>query len=1038
MKQLLKTITLLLALFSFVSANETGSASIFSFYNGVALEKNEVLLDGKYSYFTDADGSVELILETGEHQIEVFAKDENCQNLGYVKKIITIKESRDTQVIVTFQENTLTPHVEVDTPLGTSALAAAAQESTETGIFHGIVLTSDKNLPIKNARVFVKGTSIDAKTDEKGNFYVEIPAQTKVSLSIVHSEYSAQTINDVMVKKDETINQEIKLTPASMELEEFIVLAPKVEGSISALISEAKNAQSISSIIGSEQMSKQGDSNAAAALKRVAGVTIIGGKSVYVRGLGERYSATELNGLSLPSPNPMKRTVPLDMFPSGVIGSLQVQKSGSADISGAFGGGYVNIRTKDEFADDYAKVKVGLRAHSSTGEDAITSQGSSTDFFGKDDGYRSFNAAFADTLQAKIGESAPDLIQSNAEIQNVLRQRDINQQTTTVPLGYDFGVDFGKKFKLSENQELYLLAEYEYKSRNRNIEYDRIDYDVLSTGEQSEVPFNESGVMRSVTTIQHGGLFKLGYKYKSLDLKFSKLYVLNTLDQARINQGTFGDNNSDEQQTYLEWQERELDVNQFTGGFDYKIVVPNRFDFGLEFATATEFVPNDVTYSYLKRRNSDDYQFARRQSSLDYLHRSTDDEVLNFNLKNKIEIPLLSQKDYLEIGYVNQDKSRQSRIAKLRMQSTFNNDDIASGPINGVIGYEDPDRLDFDITSQVKENFDASLDQSAYFAKAFLAPTEELSLTLGLRNVTLNQTINQFNAPADVVTTEENALDFDKTLPSLSLIYSINKSNQVKLAYSETFIYPDFREFSDVEFIHPEFIAKVAGNPDLIETDIQSYDLEYGYYFDDTDNITAAIFYKHLQNPIEDVRTFTTSTFDRFSFDNSDAADLYGLELSWYKNLGFLSKYTDNLTLFGNYTFIESEVTLTDEQKAKFVSAQRGLQGLSPEVLNLSIMYQDKERSLNLAYNKMSKRLMRVALKNGDVILGLDDYEEPPHLLDFTWIEKFKSEALQTDVAMTFKIKNLLDSETVWTQNDKVTLKYKEGVSYSLSLGAKF
>lgn len=1036
MKQLLTTLTLLLSLFSSLNADETGSASIFTFFNGVALEKNEVILDGKYSYFTDEDGSVELILETGEHQIEIYAKDEKGQNLGYVKRTIEVKESRDTQLIATFKEDSLTPQVEVDTPLGASS--AIVVDATNTGIFHGIVKTSDKNLPIANARVFVKGTSIDAKTDEQGNFFVEVPADTNLSLSVVHSEYSAQTINNVVVKKDETINQEIKLTPASMELEEFIVLAPKIEGSIASLITEAKNSQSISSVIGAEQMSKQGDSNAASALKRVAGITIIDGKSVYVRGLGDRYSATELNGLSLPSPDPMKRTVPLDMFPSGVIGSLQVQKSGSADITGAFGGGYVNIRTKDQFPDDYAKIKVGLKAHSSTGKNTITSEGSNSDFLGIDDGYRSFDSSFASSLVPQIGQSVPSLSQTNEQIQNVLSQRSYNHKTTSVPLGNDFGIDVGKKIKLTNEQELYLLAEYEYKSSSKNIQYENFDYDVSASGELSENTFNENTTARDVSTIQHGGLFKVGYKYKSLDFKLSKLYVLNTLDQTRINEGTFGDNNSPEQQTYLEWQERELDVNQIIGGFDYELFVPNRFDFGVEQATASEYVPNDVFYDYRLLNNTSEYRFATRQSSLEYLNRSTDDEVTNLNIKNKIDIPLLSSEDYFEIGFVNEAKERESRVSRLRMQSNFNDTTISTGPIDGVVNYFDADRLRFNITSQPKESFDADLDQNAYFVKTFFKPTKESSMTLGVRQINLNQTVHQFDKEAGIVVSKDNALTFDKTLPSLAFLYAFNKSNQIKLAYSETFIQPDFREFADTEFIHPVFIAKIAGNPALIETDIQSYDLEFGHYFNDTDNITAAVFYKHLQNPIEDVRTFTTSTFDRFSFENSDAAELKGIELSWYKNLSFISDYAKRLTFFGNYTFIDSAVTLTDDQKEKFVTSERGLQGLSPEVLNLSLMYQDKARSLNFAYNKMSERLMRVALKNGNVVLGLDDYEEPPHLLDFTWIEKFKWETIGSNVDMTFKIRNLLDSETVWRQKDKITFQYKEGISYSLSFGAKF
>ncbi|MEA3369839.1 MAG: hypothetical protein U9Q40_00700, partial [Campylobacterota bacterium] len=158
MKQLFKFLTLFSLLFSSAFADETGSASIFSFLDGVALENNEVLIDGKDRYFTDEDGSVEIVLEVGQHQIEIFAKDIDGSNLGYAKKSINIKDSRDTEVIATFKDDSSEAFVSVDTPLGESGLIVNA--SKFTGVLSGVVLTSDKNQPIQNARIFVKGTSI--------------------------------------------------------------------------------------------------------------------------------------------------------------------------------------------------------------------------------------------------------------------------------------------------------------------------------------------------------------------------------------------------------------------------------------------------------------------------------------------------------------------------------------------------------------------------------------------------------------------------------------------------------------------------------------------------------------------------------------------------------------------------------------------------------------------------------------------------------------------------------------------------------------
>ena len=147
-----------------------------------------------------------------------------------------------------------------------------------------------------------------------------------------------------------------------MELEEFIVLAPKVHGSLTSVMAEEKQSNAITNILSSEQMSKKGDSSAASALKRVTGVTLVDGKNVFVRGLGDRYSNIEMNSMPLPSPDPTKRIVPLDIFPSGVISSMKVQKSATADIPASFGGGYIDIRTKDSAKDDYVKLTLEFKS----------------------------------------------------------------------------------------------------------------------------------------------------------------------------------------------------------------------------------------------------------------------------------------------------------------------------------------------------------------------------------------------------------------------------------------------------------------------------------------------------------------------------------------------------------------------------------------------------------------------------------------------------------------------------------------------------
>ncbi len=1039
MKNLLH-VTLLLSLFiAFGYAKEGyGTLSFVLLKEGKALAQNDIIIDGEMSLQTDNDGYLNKTLSAGMHMLEVVGREKE-RALVYAKKPFMIVDGQNTQLIITLNQQNTPSFEDIETPKANTQLQDDQNLSQQPkGVLHLHIVTSEEKKPIGGARIFVKGMAIEGRSDKDGNVTITLP-QGVQTISIIHGSYSSQTLSDIPIAATKTTEKSVEMTPSSLELEEFIVLVPHIEGSIASMVAEEKNSDTIANIVGSQQMARQGDSNAASALKRIAGITVIGGKSIYVRGLGDRYSSTELNGMSLPSPNPIKRTVPLDMFPSGVIGSLQVQKSFSPDITGAFGGGYVNVRTKKGSDEDYAKIKLGTKMHSSYGKDATTYKGSSSDWSGKDHSYRPFANSVTQSALPVVGERPPILEYDAQEMQAMYQKRDLNVKQESVPLGFEAQVELSKNVTIADEHQLNFLLSYGYKNESQLLSYTSHDYIISSSGEQKSEADNTAVNDLYCTTIQHGGIFNASYTFRNFDLRYTKFYVLNTLNQTRDIIGTFGENNSNEHQLMLEWQERELNIDQINTGIDYVLWTPQRFDVGIEAATASEYVPNDVSYNYKKYFDAKPYEFKRPDGKLTYNHRSTDDSLTSFYLKNHTNIPLLDDEDYIELGYMGEHKEREGRRVEIEMQSKLSDETLTSGPINDIINYGDGSHMNNNLNSKAKDQYDASLERNAFYLKGLSKPLESFEITYGARQVNLKQHVDQFDVEQNSVVTEPNKLDFNKLLPSFGLKYAPNDTHQFRAAYSQTFIYPDFREFVNTEFIHPVFLAKVSGNPNLQETDIQNYDLRYDYYFSRTESIAMALFYKHMKNPIEDTQEFTTSTLPRYSFDNSNAADLSGIELSWYKNFDFLGSFYERFIFSGNYTYIDSKVSLTDEQKAKFVTQSRGLQGLSPEVINLSLGYsEENSRSLNLSYNKMSKRLMRVALKNGNVVLGLDDYEIPPHLLDFTWIETFNVDALSSKMNLTFKIRNLLDGTTLWEQGSNTTLSYKTGREYSLSLDAKF
>lgn len=1050
----MRSFILLMALVASLWAIDTGSLSFYLMKDGKPMPTQQVVIFKKSAsamiempstynrhaeFITDEDGYLNTVLPVGTYQLQLVAKEKNIAQ-AYVKKPFVIQKNRESQIIVSLKENDTVSFEDREAPKVQAVASTDENLSAKAKGFVKLSLVSAEDASVvEGARIFVQGLSVDMTTDAAGNANLTL-LEGEHTISIIHSNYSAQTIK-LVVLPNEVVNKSLEMTPASMSLEEFVVLAPSVEGSVASVVEEEKSSEGIANIVGSEQMARQGDSNAASALKRVAGVTLIGGKDIYIRGLGDRYSVTELNSMPLPSPNPIKRTIPLDMFPSSIIGSLQVQKTFSPDITGAFGGGYVNVRTKKSTDEDYVKLKVGLNAHDSMGELAVSDVGSKTDWTGYDTSFRPFPTSFSGTVSPVVGEIEPNLSgYTNSELQAMLLPRSINRLTEKVPYGADFGMEVGTSFVFSDDHELSILATYDYKAEASLRKYTSHDYIISSDGEIQALDNTAVNDLYK-TTIQHGGVLNASYRFRNFDLGYTLLYVLNTLDQTRAVEGTFGENNSQELQTYFEWQERELMVNQFNGGFDYNLVTDNRFNFGAEFATASEYVPNDVSYNYLRNSEADPYQFKRNESKLTYDNRETNDNLFSFYVNNRTQIPVFSEEDYLEVGGLTETKEREYRRVTLLIDSNIaNSNPITYAPINDIITYTDGSELDYTLASKPKDQYDAEFNRDALYFKSLLKPIDPLEVTFGLRRVDIAQNVDQFTTEAaSIVGTERNTLEFSKTLPSIAAKYEFNDNNQFRLAYSETYVYPDFREFVNSEFIHPVYLAKVSGNPDLVETDIKNLDARYEYYFNSTDLISFALFYKDMKNPIEDTRLDTTGTIPRFSFHNAAAAELSGLELSWYKHLDFISDSLDNFIISGNYTHIQSAIELTEDQKDTLVTQERELQGLSPNVINLAMTYEDEDnRIVTLSYNKMDERLMRVAIKNGSVILGLDDYEIPPTLVDLTWIEKFKVDALDTNMALTFKAKNLLDDETVWTQDGQTTLVYKTGRSYSVSLSAKF
>jgi TonB-dependent receptor len=298
----------------------------------------------------------------------------------------------------------------------------------------------------------------------------------------------------------------------------------------------------------------------------------------------------------------------------------------------------------------------------------------------------------------------------------------------------------------------------------------------------------------------------------------------------------------------------------------------------------------------------------------------------------------------------------------------------------------------------------------------------------GVRHADITQETNTIDSE-DPANNTSNEVILNDYFPSFSLRYMYDEKNHFDFAVSETYIMPDLIEFADAIIVAPtEKRIDIKGNPELEPTTLKTFDIKYSYYFNESEYLKIGSFYKDMKNPIEDAEIKSASDgVSVYTFMNSDKAEVYGVELDGRKGLGFLHTYLSNFYISGNYTYLSSEVTLTEEQALRFTTNNRELQGLSPHIVNLALEYESDERTITLAYNKMWERIRQIGYKDEpstDVLKGIPDtYEIPPSILDLVWNEKFSN-----GLSLKLKLGNLLDEETVWYKYGGSLLK-GEGVS---------
>ncbi|MFP4131200.1 MAG: TonB-dependent receptor domain-containing protein [Thiohalospira sp.] len=989
--------------------DEPAWLSVMAFRDSRPAGGLEVRIDGEAAGRLDRLGYFETRVAPGEHTVVL--RDEREEIL---RRRLDAEADDDIRLTVNLAEGAEAT-AEITAAGGSGELLSETETETEPGRVTGRVVDSEEETPVAEARVLVRGTAAEARTDEDGRFELEVPAGER-SLSVVHGDYSTRNLSAVTVPPEETESLgDVALTPAGLDLGEVVVSAPYVEGSVASAVAEQRDAGGVSEILGADQMSRSGDSSAADALTRVTGLTIEDGKYVVVRGQPARYTETLLNGSPLPSPDPLKSVVPLDLFPTGILAGIDVEKSYDAARPGAFGAGLVDLRTAGVPDEGYVELSAGTGYNSlTTGSEIRDHTAGGSDWLATDDGTRDVPAGVS---------GADDLEEAGQAFSN-----DWEPKTTTGGPDQSLGAEAGARTDLAGG-EFGLRAGVDWSRESRLTETVERDYSLAGDG--SLRLRDDQLEERSETGIDLGASLIAAQEWDDHTLRSNTFLLRKATRRTEVTEGTRAVSNDYYiRDTLLEWTERELLSQQFAGEHDLDWL---QADWRAMFSESRWEQPDRRDYRYRRSLSQgddadmifDQQNGARRRFS------ESEDSVTGFDLD--LTAPVFDgQRLGVELrgGASYQEQERSARVERYRLEPEPGVE--LSLPPEEIL---DPDRIGDTLKirddSQSGDNYDGEATVTATYLGTKLDWTEALTLNAGVRQETADFQVRPFENERGTLVEGEVAGAFEETrsLPAAGLTWRFVEGMQLRANIGRSVSRPLLNELNPGRYYDPDSGEEFMGNPDLEPAEIASRDLRWEWYPGSDQLLSLGWFEKDYTNPLEESFVGVGGSSYLRRIQNADGASVTGWEFNGITDLeavagrwGGGAGWMDDLSLQANAALIDSSVELARQDLA--TSADRSLQGQADVVYNLQAGYDGERHDFNLALNHVGERLQIAGVQGQP-----DVYQEPVTYLDLTW-------GWEVGGGVTLKLKggNLLDTETTLLQGDEVYRESRKGRDIGLSV----
>jgi TonB-dependent receptor len=925
--------------------------------------------------------------------------------------------------------------------LGFSALAVA-----QNGTIVGKVLDIKTNEPVIGANAVIEGTTVGAATDLDGNFMIPNVKPGTYVLVVTSITYKAHSVKDVVVESGKKTTLEITLAEDVAELEEVIVTAKRDIATDMNLLNSIRESKLVVSGISSEQITKLPDRDVAQIAQRVPGVTIVDNRFVIIRGVPERYNQVMINGAIAPSTEIDRRSFSFDMVPAGAIDQMLIYKSGSAELPGDFAGGVIQLVTKQPAYEPITTfgLNFGYRTNT-TFNDHLSSDGSNTDLFGFDNGFRSIPDGFPTTNQLITSSKSSSLRERAGK--SLTNNFDYSTRQAPVDMGFNFTLSRNFNVGRTKFSNLTSLA---YSNSYLYYQSDFLRYNEFTeTSATKRFEYQDNFYSNDVrVNLIHNWLFEFNDRNR---IEFKNLFVQLGEHETtlRIGDDKIQNPNFDRTNYAYHYLSRSIYSGQLDGTHELSKSAKLNWLFGLNYIKRNEpdyrrfrtyrdktSAGTEDPYTMQLPAAGNVFETGRFWSDLTDIGYSN---ALNF--EKKFAGASEKKSPTLKAGYYAEYKTRDfnARYVNYQYPNTAGFDqaigqELSRLPLGEIFAPENIKRSDgfvIEEGTQPQDSYQGTNLLTAGYVNGSL-PLGKLDLTAGFRGEYNVQTISaRTNAgPVEI----ENPIF--AALPSINAGYNVTDRSLVRAAYSRTVNRPEFRELAPFLYYQFEYEAAIVGSPDLKTAFIDNIDLRWEMYPNPGELISIGGFYKRFTNPIETYLEITTEN-PQLYYGNAPEATSYGIEFEFRKSLASLgvSRFLRNTSLNLNAAWIESNVDVGTAATNQIQN--RPLQGQSPYIINTGLYYNDIENgfSVNAAYNVFGPRIFSV----GDKVFP-SWWEMPRQSVDFqiakTWKKRFETKLnIQNLLNATYQLyQDNNNDNKIKVEQEAIIQRYKTGTLFSLGL----